>query len=131
MFSPAFFPPDPYHVAARPVTVRRQGKRLTFRVCVDTAKECGISAGWHAHVLVEKAISGALTGKFRLSASKTPSGRTWIVSQSTSRHPIFTCQYSGDLAQIFADLGKDTQLLTIHEKHPKNGITLSYDPTPQ
>ena len=130
MFIPAHFPPDSYHVAARPVTVRRQGKRLNFRLCADLANECGIRAGLYAHVLVEKE-SGKLTGKFRLSASQTYSSRRWIVSQATSRHPVFTCQDSGDLAQIFTDLGKETQLLTIHETHPKNGITLSYAPTQQ
>lgn len=131
MFTPAEFYPTLYHVAARPVTARRSGRRLLFRVFEDLAKECGIHAGSYAHVLVEK-DNGQLTGRFRLLGNQNHSSRKWTVNTSAARHPIFSCQFSGELALILAALPpQESQNLTIHDTHPKNGITVSYAPTKQ
>ena len=128
MFQPAEFKPNLHFVVARPVTVRRTGNRLLFRVCAGLAEETGIQVGLFAHVLVEKNESGKLTGLFRLTGSQRPSARRWTKNQQASPHPIFSCQISGDLATILAALPPASQNLTIHEKHPKNGITVSYAP---
>jgi muconolactone delta-isomerase len=132
MFAPAEFNPTLYHVASRPVTVRRSGKRLLFRVFEDLATQCGIYTGGYAHVMVEKDNGGQLTGRFRLLGNQNHSSRKWTVNTSATRHPIFSCQFSGELAVILAALPpQDSQNLTIHDTHPKNGITVSYAPTKQ